>query len=159
MRGGGATAGTAVQITRSATEKLNAAIHGDEVGATNEYSLAGLVVVHRLGVVCQSRRASGWGLPRWSSGHPTSGTGSLSRPCSAVRSSHICNGTLRTVFGRARHCPSAKQPRGSLPLRCLAVGSDPERTRRTPRVGSPDCTEQAPPCRASSGVCRGVRPS
>ncbi|KAG5494400.1 hypothetical protein GH5_02416 [Leishmania sp. Ghana 2012 LV757] len=89
MRGGGPAVGTAVQINRSATEKLNIAVNGDEIGATNEYSLAGLVVAHRLGVVCESRRASGWGLPRWSSGHPTSGSGSLSRRCSAARSGYL----------------------------------------------------------------------
>ncbi|KAG5465915.1 hypothetical protein CUR178_04574 [Leishmania enriettii] len=35
MRGGRATAGTAAHINRSGAEKLNIAIHGDEVGATN----------------------------------------------------------------------------------------------------------------------------
>ncbi|KAG5475116.1 hypothetical protein CUR178_04567 [Leishmania enriettii] len=81
-----------------------------------EYSLGGLVVAHRLGVVCESRRVLGWGLPRWSSGHPTSGSGLLSRLCSAVRSSHICNSTLRAVFGRVRHRPSARQLRGLSPF-------------------------------------------
>ncbi|KAG5469833.1 hypothetical protein CUR178_01973 [Leishmania enriettii] len=35
MRGGRATAGTAVRINRSGAEKLNIAIHGGEVCATN----------------------------------------------------------------------------------------------------------------------------
>ncbi|KAG5493037.1 hypothetical protein GH5_01764 [Leishmania sp. Ghana 2012 LV757] len=85
MRGGGSAVGTAVQINRSATEKLNIAVNGDEVGATNEHSLASLVVVHRLGVVCL--REQGRAKVRTDAGD--------TRPAEAAR----C-----VPFGRPRGC-------------------------------------------------------